>query len=119
MMHWNYIVTVAAALLLAFLVWKEIKRPNRARLFWRLLASLLAVVSLIYLLLPFPFHKKQVDVKDEKAAAQSVPSPAGIQSVYLQLQINAGADLHLQGHYKNSATTPVKLLLSGFNEHLD
>ena len=119
MMHWNYIVTVAAALLLAFLVWKEIKRPNRARLFWRLLASLLAVVSLIYLLLPFPFHKKQEDVKDEKAAAQTDTLPAGIQSVYWQRQINAGADLHLQGHYKNSATTPVKLLLSGFNEHLD
>lgn len=119
MMHWNYIVTLAAALLLAFLVWKEIKRPNRARLFGRLLASLLAVLSLIYLLLPFPFHRKQEDAKNEKAAAQTDTLPAGIQAVYWPRQINAGADLRLQGHYKNSATTLVKLLLNGFNEHLD
>ncbi|HEY0609488.1 MAG TPA: hypothetical protein VGD35_07520 [Chitinophaga sp.] len=119
MTHWNYIVTVAAALLLAFLVWKEIKRPNRARLYGRLFASVLAVISLVYLLLPFPLHREQQDVKDKKVSPQADTLPAGIQSVYWQRQINAGADLHLQGRFKNSATTPVKLLLNGFNEHLD
>jgi hypothetical protein len=119
MMHWNYIVAIAAALLLAFLVWKEIKRPNRLRLYWRLLASVLAVVSLVYLLLPFPLHRQQQDVKDAKAAAPADTLPAGVRSVYWQRQIMAGADLRLQGRFMNSAARPVKLLLTGFNEQLD
>lgn len=119
MMHWNYIVIVAALLLLAFLVWKEIKRPDRRRLYARLLASVLAVLSLIYLLLPFPLHKEQEELKNERASAQADTLVTGIQSVYWQRQINEGADLRLQGRFKNSAIKPVKLLLTGFNEHLD
>jgi hypothetical protein len=118
-MHWNYIVAIAAALLLAFLVWKEIKRPNKARLYGRLLASLLAVVSLVFLLLPFPLHKKQDERRELKGAVQTDTLPAGVQSVYWQRQLNTGSNLHLQGRYKNSSTVPVKLLLSGFNERLD
>lgn len=119
MMHWNYIVIIAALLLLAFLVWKEISRSNKRRLYGRLLASVLAVISLVYLLLPFPLHKEPQALKDEKAPVQSGTLSTGIQSVYWQKQVNLGADLRLQGRFKNSATIPVKLLLTGFNEHLD
>lgn len=119
MMHWNYTVTIAALLLLAFLAWKEIRRANRARLGWRLLASVLAVVSLVYLLLPFPLHRRTDDVQNKEVSPTADTLPAGIQSVYWQRQIRPGADLRLQGRFKNSAATPVKLLLNGFNERLD
>lgn len=119
MMHWNYIVTAAVLLLLAFLVWKEITRPNRARLYWRLLASVLAVISLVYLLLPFPLHTGKYTAPDKKVPAPAATRSSGIQSVYWQRQVNAGEDLRLQGSFRNSTAAPVKLLLSGFNERLD
>ncbi len=98
MMHRNYIITIAALLLLAFLVWKEIKRPGGARLYWRLLASVLAVVSLVYLLLPFPFSREAARPGGKKCSCSKRDTlPVNIQSVYWQRQINAGADLHLQG----------------------
>lgn len=42
---WNYIVIGLSAVLLAFLLWKEVNRPLRARLWWRIVASILAVVA--------------------------------------------------------------------------
>lgn len=46
---------IAAALLLLFLVYKEVKRVNRDRLFLRLLAVLLAVGALVCLAIPITY----------------------------------------------------------------
>lgn len=51
-MTWNILVLAASLLLLIFLFWKEIRRANRLRLIWRLVASFLAVISLIFLAVP-------------------------------------------------------------------
>jgi hypothetical protein len=119
MTHWNYIVIAAALLLLAFLVWKEITRFNRRRLYLRLLASVLAVASLVFLVLPFPLRSAQENIAVKEAPPPADTLPAGIQAAYWQRQINAGDALRLQGRFRNSATVPVKLLLNGFNERLD
>lgn len=46
MIPWfNHIVIGLCAVLLAFLLWKEVKRPLRARLWWRIIATSLAVIA--------------------------------------------------------------------------
>src|SRR5688572_12610703 len=63
MIEWNYIVICLSILLLAFLVWKEFKKNNKARLKWRLLASIFAVISLACLALPIQYNRDvKVDV---------------------------------------------------------
>src|ERR1700712_5195606 len=52
MISWNYMV-VAASLLLIFLFYKEWKRKNKSHVYGRLTASLLAVVSLLFMAYPY------------------------------------------------------------------
>lgn len=58
-MMWNILVLAASFLLLIFLFWKEIKRSNKQRLIWRLLASFLALASLVCLAIPPFYHGKR------------------------------------------------------------
>ena len=55
----NFSVIAVSVLLLAFLLWKEIGRKNESYLIWRLLASVLAVVSLVCLAIPPFYHAKR------------------------------------------------------------
>ena len=57
MIEWNYIVIALSLLLLFFLTWKEIYRPNKARLMWRLIASIFAIIGLACLALPITYIK--------------------------------------------------------------
>lgn len=59
MMAWNFSVIVVSVLLLAFLLWKELARKNKLHLVWRLLASVLAVASLVCLAVPPFYHGKR------------------------------------------------------------
>lgn len=54
-MSWNYTVIAGSLLLLAFMIWKETGRQNRARLLWRLLATTLSVAALACLSLPVTY----------------------------------------------------------------
>ena len=54
----KWIVLITSLLLLAFLCWKEIRRKNKARLVFRLTASVFTVVSLYFIALPFSFQRK-------------------------------------------------------------
>jgi len=56
---WNILVLAVSFLLLVFLFWKEISRTNKQRLVWRLLASIVAVVSLVFLAIPPFYHGKR------------------------------------------------------------
>lgn len=58
-MTWNIFAIAASVLLLFFLCWKEIRRPNKSRLVWRLLASFVAVFSLVFLAVPPSFKGKK------------------------------------------------------------
>ncbi|HEX8331648.1 MAG TPA: hypothetical protein VF622_03450 [Segetibacter sp.] len=57
MIEWSFIVIGLSLLLLAFLIWKEVNRNNKARLLWRVLSSILAVVSLACIALPIYYGK--------------------------------------------------------------
>lgn len=58
-MVWNISVLAIAVLLLFFLFWKEIGRKNKLHLGWRLLASVVAVASLVCLAIPPFYHGKR------------------------------------------------------------
>jgi len=112
----HYIVLIICLLLLVFLCRKEWLRPNRKRLVARLLASLLAVVSLAFLILPIG---KGRQLTPAKAVQKPIDTPTGITAIYWSRQISAGSALQVQGLFNNKDAYPVKLLLSGFNERLD
>lgn len=63
MPYWNYIVIGLSIALLAYMVWKEWNRANRRRLYIRLVAVVLAVISFACLILPIT---RTVSVTDEK-----------------------------------------------------
>ncbi len=66
MIEWNYIVIGLSFLLLVFLLFKEIKRQNKARLSLRIVASLFAVICLACIALPVRYHKvKTIDAANE------------------------------------------------------
>ena len=46
MVLWHYSYIILSILLLSFLIWKEVTRPLQLRLWWRLIASIITVVSL-------------------------------------------------------------------------
>ena len=55
MMGWNYIFIGLSFILLCFLLWHEVKRTNKLRLKWRIIASILAVISLACMAVPVAF----------------------------------------------------------------
>ena len=55
---WNYIVLGISFVLLALLVWKELRRENRARRVARVIASVLAVGALACLMLPLTYMRR-------------------------------------------------------------
>ncbi|HEY8917307.1 MAG TPA: hypothetical protein VIM87_12735 [Chitinophaga sp.] len=116
MMLPHYIVLIICLLLLVFLCRKEWLRPNRKRLAARLLASLLAVVSLAFLILPIARGRQ---LRPAKTVMKPIDTPGGITAIYWPRQISAGSTLQVQGLFNNKGAHPVKLLLSGFNERLD
>ncbi len=54
-MKHEYIVIILSLLLLLFLIWKEVKRANRSRLALRLLLTVMAITSLVFLFIPITF----------------------------------------------------------------
>lgn len=65
MTEWTYMVIIISALLLFFLVWKEVSRINKARLPWRLLATVLAVAGLSGMALPVMYHTANATVSNQ------------------------------------------------------
>jgi len=66
MIDWNYIVVGLSILLLFLLILKEITRKNKARLSWRLAATLFAVSSLACMALTISFnHTKTAAITNQ------------------------------------------------------
>ena len=66
MSSWNYIVFGLCLALLGFLLWQEWRRPNRARLLWRCVATVVAVCGLACLGLPIYYRRDGVVVRGER-----------------------------------------------------
>ena len=60
-MEFKYIAILVGLVLLAFLLYKEVNRTNRARLIWRILANIVAVSCFMLLIVPIRYktHVKQ------------------------------------------------------------
>jgi hypothetical protein len=59
-----YAYIIAILLLTAFLIFKELKRVNRARLIFRMLAVVLAAVSLLFFIIPIKYQsQRKTDLK--------------------------------------------------------
>jgi hypothetical protein len=57
MIEWNYLVISLSVLLLFFLVWEEVRRSNKARVWGRAFATIFAVISLACLALPITYQQ--------------------------------------------------------------
>ena len=60
-MEFNYIIILVCIALVAFLIFKEVKRTDKSRLIWRLLANILMVGSFALLIIPINYtvHKQE------------------------------------------------------------
>jgi len=64
-MEFKYIVLILSLLLFGFLLYKEISRPTKARLFWRILASFIAVSCFALLVIPIKYKSKLLQNANE------------------------------------------------------
>ncbi len=71
-MSWTIIVLIICCLLAAVAVWKEISRPSKAHLAFRIIASILAVIALAFIILPISYTKETA-VADDHAAILLTP----------------------------------------------
>src|SRR3989339_84974 len=63
----NIFITILTLVLLGFLLFKEIKRKNKANLIFRIAATCLAAIALIFIAIPITYQKK-ADPKEENTA---------------------------------------------------
>ncbi|MFT4153931.1 hypothetical protein [Parafilimonas sp.] len=61
----QYSMVTACLLLAALLIWLEVKRQNKARLLWRIIASVSAAASLAFPAMPIAFHTAEGNMKNE------------------------------------------------------
>lgn len=67
MVVWDYIIIVLSSLLLIFLIWKEVIKSLRLRLWWRIIASIIAVSCLGCLATDIAYTtNKKLDVNRKK-----------------------------------------------------
>ena len=114
MSTWNDIVMGLCLLLLAGLLWMEWRRVNRARLFWRCVASLAAVGALVCLGLPI-YYWREVG-RPAVVAVESHLSKTGIVAIDWQQKLNRGERLQVRGSWIGGSG---KLLLMGMGEVVD
>lgn len=128
MIPWIYIIAGFLSLaLLVFLLRKEVRRPGRSRLGWRVAASVLAVAGLAGLILPLTYHRA-VAAKAPLAAMHSEPKVTGLVAVDWQRRLLKGERLQVQGHWqradegqraRDEQGRPVRLRLLGLGGVLD
>lgn len=86
-MDFKYIVLIICLLLLAFMLYKEIGRINKARLFWRILASITTVCCFALLVIPIKYNSglkqnaNEITLITEGANPDTVAKVKGIKYV--------------------------------------
>ncbi|NSL87558.1 hypothetical protein ECE50_011985 [Chitinophaga sp. Mgbs1] len=118
MMSWNYIVPVCALLLLLVLAAAEVRRPRKSRLAARLVATTIAVVCAVLLILPLSSGKKMI-VPDTATGIVKPVEKKGIIACNWPLQLVTGHEWIVQGTYRNTLHQKVWLRLSAFDTELD
>ncbi|QKJ30828.1 hypothetical protein HQ865_14075 [Mucilaginibacter mali] len=54
-MTWNIAVIIIGLLMAAFAAWREYQRVNKAHIFWRMIAAIVAPISLVCVVLPLSY----------------------------------------------------------------
>lgn len=65
-MNWSIVIISISVLLAAFAVFKEVRRPNRARLVLRIVAAMVAISALACLALPLTYQKEMAGTSRQK-----------------------------------------------------
>ena len=63
---WYYTVIFFSIILLACLIWKEVTRPLNLRLLWRIVSSIITVISLSCLAFDIPFTTNEIITTDKR-----------------------------------------------------
>ncbi|ARS38860.1 hypothetical protein CA265_03860 [Sphingobacteriaceae bacterium GW460-11-11-14-LB5] len=80
-MEFKYIAILTGLILLAFLLYKEVRRTNRARLVWRIIASIIAVSCFVLLIVPIKYETHLPQNTDEIILLTEGANPASIGSL--------------------------------------
>lgn len=113
----NDIEVLLCAGLLGFLIWKEV-RAARPRLWWRVIATVIAVTALAGMILPLMYWHRV----EEVPPVLRRPSGAaeGIVSAKWQRRLYPGERADIRGWWRGRpGSGPVKLLLMGFGTVVD
>ena len=79
-MDHNVIAIVISSILLAVLIYAEVKRVQKINIFWRILASVVAVVCLLFMLIPIRYSE-EVSVSNEISIITRGTHPDTIQKL--------------------------------------
>lgn len=111
MTAFEYSIIITCLLLAAFLVFKEIRRSNKARLVWRIVASVLAAVSLIFLAIPVHYNAtKNIDGNE----AVLLTDGYNKDSVDIFLKQNKNAVIYTKDQYEQQADATSTLHVFGY-----
>ncbi|WP_291906073.1 hypothetical protein [Chitinophaga sp. CB10] len=115
--QWTYLVVAAGAILLAFLLWQEYRRADKRRLLARLLATAVAVASLVAL----GIHRQKATPPspgNKSDTGRLKPAP-GFVSAYWEKTLPYLAPLQVKGRYHNTTGTTIRLYLTYAGLRLD
>ncbi len=95
MTEYPAIAIIMCLILGAFIIFAEIKRPQKARLLWRVAASLIAVTSLYFMLFPISYEVKKTGnhvLHFLSSGALSLDSlPSGVELLTADPKVSKGA----------------------------
>ena len=63
---WYYTVIFLSIVLLAYLIWKEVTRPLHLRLLWRIVSSIITIISLSCLAFDISFTTNEIITTDKR-----------------------------------------------------
>jgi hypothetical protein len=103
--------------LLGFLVWKEV-RAARTRLWWRLIATVIAVAALAGMILPLSLRHRAKEV--HRVLSGPFKAAEGIVRIEWRRRLYTGERLKIDGRWEGQpGSGPVKLILMGFGTAVD
>ncbi|WP_406826008.1 hypothetical protein [Pedobacter sp. KACC 23697] len=92
-MEFKYVAMLAGLVLLAFLLYKEVCRGNKARLIWRILANIIAVSCFVLLMVPISYKTRVPQNTGELILFTAGTHPDSISRLKGKKYVHSSADL--------------------------
>jgi len=113
----NDIEVLLCAGLLGFLVWEEV-RSRRPRLWWRVIATVIAVAALAGMILPMGYRRRAEEISP--VVGRPLLAAEGIVAAEWRRRLYAGEREDIRGRWQGRpGSGPVKLILIGFGTVVD